>query len=155
MGVKFPFQLINYPQEFWSFCTENVGYHHMHLYIHQCIHMMCSWACVCVYISKPKYLHTYCTVMKHQRLLLTLQFVSLLSCPTSACSSLSDCPAWKAALLTLVRMNCSIITPCPCYDQVSAFRGFVCMFQMFALPDLTTGMWGQWAEPHEAEKSSI
>lgn len=99
-----------------------------HTYVRCVTEHVCK--CACVYISKPKYLHTHCTVMKHQRLLLALQSVPLLSmpCPTSACSSLSDCPAWNAALPTLAMMNCSRKhPPCPCYDQVSEFGGlFAC-----------------------------
>lgn len=87
--------------------TITCAYTYTHAYVRCVVECVCK--CACIYISKPKYLRTHCTVMKHQRLLLALQSVPLLSmpCPTSACSSLSDCPAWNAALPTLATTNCS------------------------------------------------
>lgn len=101
--------------------TENVGYHHVHLYIRPwCV---VEHVCKCVYVYlKPQYPHTYCTVMKHQRLPLALQSVLFLwmPCPTSAHSSL-----W----LSCLECGSSHLSddlqhkhpPCPCYDQVSEF----------------------------------
>lgn len=63
---------------------------------------------VWVYISKPKYLHTYYTVMRHQGLLLALQSVPLLwmSCPVPVAVSLTV----LLGVPTLVMMNCSTNT---------------------------------------------
>lgn len=82
------------------------------MYTHTYIRCVVEYVCKCLHISEPKYLHTHCTAMKHQGLLLALQSVPLLwmSCPTSTCSSLFDCPAWDVALPALVMMNCSTHT---------------------------------------------